>query len=386
MWETLAMLQDRKVPPSPGAANSSFKRASLEEPLLFEGRSWQLELSNLTGSIVGLRHKGCTAGGRWAADGSSGNSRSSSGQPWWRRAAAMLRLPGGLFSGARSQEQLLGEENGGSWASFNAPLALPVYSTYSEDDYQEAIFSQYAYQGRSPSWWFLRDFGKPNATSKGGARRADYLPMAQEVWWKEDDAGTLFVTVKATFDDFAVANAGAPLALWTEIKLPPDSSELELEVTWENKTATRIPEAFWLRWVPRPESVNTSSWRMYKLGQPISPLEVLRNGSQAQHAVGDEGVSVDSADGRRRLFIRSLDAAMVSPGRPTPFPSLRDPPELRQGMAHCLANNIWGTNYVMWYPYSQGDVNMRFRFLLQVQDVPGGSSGSGGSTPSAAAS
>lgn len=29
---------------------------------------------------------------------------------------------------------------------------------------------------------------------------------------------TLYVTVKATFDDFAVANAGAPVALWTEIK------------------------------------------------------------------------------------------------------------------------------------------------------------------------
>lgn len=55
---------------------------------------------------------------------------------------------------------------------------------------------------------------------------------------------------------------------------------------------------------PGPVAVNASSWRMYKLGQPISPLEVVRNGSQAQHAVGDEGVSVDSADGRRRLFIR----------------------------------------------------------------------------------
>ena len=38
---------------------------------------------------------------------------------------------------------------------------------------------------------------------------------------------------------------------------------------------------------------------------------------------------------------------MVSPGRPTPFPSVRDPPELRQGMAYCLTNNIWGTNYAM---------------------------------------
>lgn len=50
--------------------------------------------------------------------------------------------------------------------------------------------------------------------------------------------------------------------------------------------------------------MNVSSWRLYKLGQPISPLEVVLNGSQAMHAVGDEGVSVDSADGATRLHIR----------------------------------------------------------------------------------
>jgi len=101
---------------------------------------------------------------------------------------------------------------------------------------------QYTYESPPPSWWALRDLGKPNATcelgvvlnalwhscrqcncltgsricpalgfplvlchtvvsplfppmptpvpaAKGGARRADYLPMAQEVWWRKDDDG-----------------------------------------------------------------------------------------------------------------------------------------------------------------------------------------------------
>ena len=144
MWEALARLQDGKAPPAPGAANSSFKRASLAEPLLFEGDSWQLELSNLTGAIVGLRFKGCTSGkcqGSVSGSG-SGSGSSSSSLPWWQWAAAMLHLPSGLFSGAGSREQQLDREVVGSWASFNAPLALPVYSTYSEDDYLDAIFNQ----------------------------------------------------------------------------------------------------------------------------------------------------------------------------------------------------------------------------------------------------
>lgn len=42
---------------------------------------------------------------------------------------------------------------------------------------------------------------------------------------------------------------------------------------------------------------------------------------------------------------RSLDAALVSPGQRTPFPSL-DPAsvDMTQGISFCLANNIWGTN------------------------------------------
>jgi hypothetical protein len=88
--------------------------------------------------------------------------------------------------------------------------------------------------------------------------------------------------------------------------------------------------------------VNASTWLLYKLGQPISPLEIIRNGSHALHAVSDEGVSVDSADGRRRLSIRSLDAALVSPGRHNPFPQLAEQPDLLYGLSHCLCNNIWG--------------------------------------------
>jgi hypothetical protein len=48
----------------------------------------------------------------------------------------------------------------------------------------------------------------------------------------------------------------------------------------------------WLRFNPRPDVANPESWRMYKLGQPVSPLDVMLNGSQSQHAVGPEGVSV----------------------------------------------------------------------------------------------
>ena len=65
----------------------------------------------------------------------------------------------------------------------------------------------------------------------------------------------------------------------------------------------------------------------------------------------------------------SLDAALVSPGKPTPFPSIENLPDLEQGMHFNLHNNVWGTNYVMWWPYQKGDETIRFRFVVQVEEV-----------------
>ncbi len=68
-------------------------------------------------------------------------------------------------------------------------------------------------------------------------------------------------------------------------------------------------------------------------------------------------------------LIRTLDAALVSPGEPTPFPNVRHAPDLSQGVAFNLANNIWGTNYVMWQPYVQQGATMRFRFEIAAGPV-----------------
>lgn len=56
---------------------------------------------------------------------------------------------------------------------------------------------------------------------------------------------------QAAFDPAAVQLAGAPRFVWTELRSAPGSRDLEVDVTWESKTATRLPEATWLRWQPR---------------------------------------------------------------------------------------------------------------------------------------
>jgi len=35
-----------------------------------------------------------------------------------------------------------------------------------------------------------------------------------------------------------------------------------------------------------------------------------------------------------------------------------------------LYNNVWGTNYVMWYPYRKEDANLLYRFRLNFSGPP----------------
>jgi hypothetical protein len=82
------------------------------------------------------------------------------------------------------------------------------------------------------------------------------------------------------------------------------------------------------------------------LHPPPHPLQVMVNGSQSMHAVSDAGVSVSSASGDEVLQIRTLDAPLVSPGHPTVLPQGRHAPGMSQGVHFNLVNNMWGTNYV----------------------------------------
>ncbi|KAK9815327.1 hypothetical protein WJX72_001843 [[Myrmecia] bisecta] len=259
-----------------------------------------------------------------------------------------------------------GSREGADWASKDHPLGQVVYNTYTEGDYQ-VIFRDYSYCPAEE--WAQLDFGKHNC-NVAHPRHAAATASLTEVWHKGD--GEVFeVLVRSRLPDWMVTDAGAPEEVWTHIQSPKNDASLLYDVIWVNKTATRLPEALWVKFAPDPALVNASSWAMYKLGRPILPANVVRNGSYSQHGVTDEGVTVTAAGAQswEKLQIKSFDAAVVSPGEATPFPNPLHPPDMTKGMSFNLANNIWGTNYIMWQPYRPEDRDMRFRFALQVHDV-----------------
>ena len=77
-------------------------------------------------------------------------------------------------------------------------------------------------------------------------------------------------------------------------------------------TRLMVRQAAWVRFTPSTEAADSSSWQLFKLGRPISPTEVIVNGSYSQHAISDEGVTVNSAGagavGPEQLNIRCAAA------------------------------------------------------------------------------
>ena len=150
--------------------------------------------------------------------------------------------------------------------------------------------------------------------------------------------------------------SGAPATVvltLTDASPPEGPSTLGLELRWEDKPANRLPEATWL--TSGRAGRSPPPWSS-KLGQDVSPLDVVPGGGRHLHAVG-EGVRWPGPEGT--VALRTLDAPSFAPGRPRLLDPAPDDPDLSEGVSVCLHDNVWGTNFPMW---SEG--RARFRFTL----------------------
>ena len=142
---------------------------------------------------------------------------------------------------------------------------------------------------------------------------------------------------KLEFDSDITEKYGLPY-IWAEQRGE------SLEIIWFGKRASRLPQAFWLKLKNMHED-----WEMSKMGQWIKPKDVI--GSPLISAV-DTGVRNDS------FVVECLDSALVAPfGRRLLDYDLS--PE-GQDMYFNLYNNIWNTNFPMWY-----SDDTRFRFVIK---------------------
>ena len=121
-----------------------------------------------------------------------------------------------------------------------------------------------------------------------------------------------------------------------------EKSGEEICLKWFGKKASRLPQAFWLKLLGQNED-----WQINKMGQWIDPDDIV--GSPLICAV-DKGVR------NKDVEIEPLDSCLVAPyGRKLLHYNIE---KTEKDMYFNLYNNIWNTNFPMWY---SDDAMFRFK-------------------------
>lgn len=120
-------------------------------------------------------------------------------------------------------------------------------------------------------------------------------------------------------------------------------------VKWFSKKASRLPQACWLKFKGYDEE-----WRVNKMSEWIDPKEII--GSPLITAV-DKGIKNND------VIIYPVDSCLVAPfGRNLLRYNLD---EKKKDMYFNLYNNIWNTNFPMWY---EDDAVFRFKIDIIVEE------------------
>jgi hypothetical protein len=248
--------------------------------------------------------------------------------------------------------RLRNKKTGREWASADHALAMASYQTLSPSDYSR-FFANYII---STADWAKKDFGKPNI-ERFGAESREWQPTMSKLEIAENGQGHQLLGHLEFHDpeSFAAGRAAFPKKMYLKLTFPSAEPSIDLEFSWFDKPATRMPEALWLTF--NPKIADQQGWTMDKSGEQVSPFDVVAGGGRHLHAVTN-GLAYRKHG--HSLAIETLDAPLIAFGEKSPLNFSKSQPDLSSGVHVNLFNNGWGTNYIMWF----GE-DMRFRFLLR---------------------
>ncbi len=225
-------------------------------------------------------------------------------------------------------------------------LGLYEYEVFSHREY-DAYVSRYIRTKEDHLWWALQDFTKCGLEGVADLTYRCYR-SEEAAFFRRDQEGATAVMVSLTLPAPAVRLYGAPAELALVYTFFHDRPRIETALHWRGKDPCRIPEAAWLRWWFSPGE--NSGWTMEKMGTEISPFHVCHHGNRALHGV--ENLRYRRSGGTTEapsFILTNLDSPLLSPGRPRILEYDQAQPNLSEGFAVNLHNNLWGTNFPMWY-------------------------------------
>lgn len=224
-----------------------------------------------------------------------------------------------------------------------------AYQTFSADDYTKF---QNTYLTKKIQW-AIEDNGKPGleqtkAQSKTIVAKLENCTVKQEAKKSRIDC-------RLKFDaDAAIDKRMLPQSVAVEYVVGSKGKSIEMNVTLYKKPAVRLPEAYWVSFVPS----QVTSVVAEKTGCRVDVLDVVVGGNRQMHAIDNY---IDIITDKGTIRVSSLDAPLVAIGERSAINYSPNQPDLKQGVHFCLFNNLWGTNFSMWF---EGSMKYRFKIDL----------------------
>lgn len=241
------------------------------------------------------------------------------------------------------------DADGTQWAGPEHPLGAYRYETFDERD-EARWMSEYCRDLDENACWAVPDQSKPGLAIADRLPATTFAPRLESAERRTDGTDTV-LSLRLALPDVACETWGGPRDIRLSYRFPGTPGPIVVTLDLCGKDASRLPEASWLGFRPRTEP---GDWRLTKIGTPVDPRAVVRNGNRSMHAVD---AVVHTAE--RTFSLRPLDAALVAVGRPALLRFDNTVPDPEKGLHVNLHNNVWGTNFTMWF-----DDDLRFRFVL----------------------
>jgi len=203
------------------------------------------------------------------------------------------------------------------------------YQTFSTEDYN--LFNNTYNRNFKESWiWCCSDFGKPGMEfAKPIPIHKNYYPKLISMKKEKDKNIFVFEMEKGT-------PKSCPIKIKIVLYKLIESNSVYIKCSWENKEASRLPEAMWFSFF-----TNEKGYKIKKFDLYINPREVVYNGARAIHGI--EEIKGEN------LTIKNLTTPLVSLGKKKLL-NFDNKASKKNGKFHFnIFNNIWGTNFPQWY-------------------------------------
>jgi hypothetical protein len=160
--------------------------------------------------------------------------------------------------------------------------------------------------------------------------------------------------IEGSFGNSECSKYGCPRKVIIEYKFY--ENEIEFCAYLYNKDASRLPEAIWISHLT--ENNGLEDVKLMKLGETVSPFEVVECGNRNYHSIKEVNFRVNNS----KISITPLDSTLLSIGERRLYNFEQNYSDLKGGLHFNLYNNLWGTNFKMWY---EEDIISRFKINIK---------------------